>query len=111
MTETTNDKIRDIITKVSKLGWVSQMDGNRYMGMADIEKMLTAILDDTYMLRINDWVEQAERSGDVCTEYPLLEPRDYKRNMRLLAFNSKTLGEIINGKRCVYKEGRCPFKK
>lgn len=106
-----NKQIIDIITKVTKLGWVSKMDDNRYMGMADIEKMLSAIMDENYMQRIDTWVLEAEKSGTACKEYPVLKPRDYEMNRRLLTSQSEILGKIMKGERCVFKEGCCPFDK
>jgi hypothetical protein len=106
-----NKKIIDVIGKVEKLGWVSKMDDTRYMGMADIEKLLAAILDPDYMKWIDTWVNEAEKQGTVCKEYPTLIQRDYKMNMNLLAIQSETLSKIMKGERCVFKEGCCPFKK
>lgn len=106
-----NEKIIDIITKVSKLGWVSKMGDNRYMGMADIEKMLTAIMDQNYMQRIDTWVLEAEKTDAVCKQYPILEPWDYKINMQSLKTQSEILRKLMNGEQCVFKEGHCPFNK
>jgi hypothetical protein len=106
-----NKQIVDIITKVTKLGWVSKMDDNRYMGMADIKKMLSAILDPDYMHRIDTWVLEAEKTKTICKEYPQLEPRDCEMNTRLCAFQSEILGKIMRGEQCVFKEGCCPFNK
>jgi len=107
----TNEQIIDIITKVTKFGWVLQMDGERYMGMADIEKMLTAILDPSYMQRIDDWVNNIDKTNTACKKYPQLKPNDYDAIKCSLEFQSDILGKIMKGERCVFKKGMCPFDK
>ena len=59
------EKLKDIIGKVSKLGWVQLVNEEPYMHLADVEKSIIAVFDDFEMSRINQWVEDAKKQGTV----------------------------------------------
>lgn len=113
MNEEAKDKLKSIVGKVAKLGWVQlSPDGEPIMHLADVEKTILALLDESDMSRIDVWVEEAEKSGNTISK--LKEMPSYKiKNLELITKNvgqnGKWFGEIVRGKACIMKV--CPFFK
>ena len=111
MTQETNNKIKDIIGKVAKLGWVQKLNGEPYMHLADVEKSIIALFESDYMRNIDLWVNQAENRKEVPKELPELKHLDYERASKQLETQAEMLGMMIRGEKCIFKEGHCPFKQ
>jgi hypothetical protein len=60
-----DEKVKELIKKVDKLGWIEKIKGQPYMHLADVEKTLSAILDEMWMTRINLWVKEKEETDKV----------------------------------------------
>jgi len=93
MSKEVDDKIKSIIGKVAKLGWVRKMDDNLFIQLEDVEKIIYGLLDEKYGYQIDVWVKESESDKTTPKELPTLEPRDYK----WLKNRVKTQGEIIGG--------------
>lgn len=104
------EKLKSIISKVAKLGWVQKFNNEPYMHLADVEKTIIALFDPTYMQTIDLWVNQAENRKEVPEELPTLKHLDYERASKQLEIQAKILGQMIRGEQCIFKEGCCPFK-
>ena len=52
-----DDKIVDVIKKVSKLGWIRRKSGEPLMHLADVEKTIIALFDESEMERIDEWIK------------------------------------------------------
>jgi len=65
MTEKNDVKIKDIIGKADKLGWISPIrKGKSYpeMQLSEVEKCMFALLDNDYMKQIDRWIEEKARA-------------------------------------------------
>jgi len=66
MNDKAKDKLKSIMGKIIKLGWVQlSPDGEPIMHLADVEKTILALLDEFEMSRIDTWVAEAERDGNI----------------------------------------------
>ena len=107
MSKEIDDKIKSILSKVAKLGWVRKMDDNFFIQLEDVEKIIYGLLDENYGYQIDEWI----KGMDVPKELPALEPRDYKWLKNSVKKQGEIIGGIIKGEKCVFKEGGCPFQK
>lgn len=109
--EEIEEKLRSILGKVAKLGWIGKLNDDPYMHLADVEKSIIALFDPDYMLQIDLWVKEAENRKEVPKELPLLKHREYERASHQVKTQGKMLGMMFRGEQCIFKEGCCPFKK
>ena len=97
------DKLKMIIPKVAKLGWVQTINTEPYMHLADVEKTIIALFDDFEMSRIDNWVKNIPKPERL-PELKILESEQLKR---IVESQRKMLGSMMRKEACIFKE--CPF--
>ena len=104
------DKLKSIIEKVAKLGWVQTTpEKEPYMHLADVEKTIIALFDEFEMYRIDKWVLEAEKDGTACKELPDMKIPSLSTALNSVESQRRVLAPLMKGERCVYRI--CPFFK
>jgi hypothetical protein len=113
MNDKAKDKLKSIMGKIIKLGWVQlSPDGEPIMHLADVEKTILALLDEFEMSRIDTWVAEAERDGNIINklkEMPSTKIHNMEVAQKVDATVMKYMGKIMKGEACIMKI--CPFFK
>jgi hypothetical protein len=113
MSKDIDDKLKIIIGKVAKLGWLQlSPDGEPIMHLAAVEKTIYALFDDFEMRRIDKWVEDAEKGGTTIKELKEM-PSAAIRNLKFVRDTDARIlgymGKIVKGEACIMRV--CPFFK
>ena len=113
MTEEIDNKLKMIVGKVAKLGWLQlSPDGEPIMHLADVEKTIYALFDDFEMRRIDAWVEEAEKGGTATVklkEMPSTKIHNLEVAREVDAKVVGYMGKIVKGEACIMRI--CPFFK
>jgi hypothetical protein len=104
-------KLIHIIGQAARLGWVRKMDGEYYVQMADLEKIVYGLMDEGYGKRIDQWVKESGLEDETRLKLPVLKPRDYDVLKENVEFQAELLRRMMKGEQCIFKPGCCPFKE
>lgn len=97
------EKLKMIIPKVAKLGWVQTVNSEPYMHLADVEKTIIALFDENEMQRIDEWVKYLPKPEKL----PELKISELLTLRKQLENQAEILGRLFRKECCLWKE--CPF--
>lgn len=103
MSEEGEEKLKMIIQKVSKLGWIQTINGEPYMHLADVEKTILALFDDFEMWRIDSWANAMPKPEKL----PELKIPELERLRRISDNQAMLLRSMFKKEACLLKV--CPF--